>query len=91
MAWMSPGDKSRSGIDLIPVDKWFRYFIQFSKAAPDEDVGSDPISMTCIIGVKLQTLKNTKLSPKCDMGNLRNDINTRKKYAVSAQNRFGML
>ncbi|GFS03866.1 craniofacial development protein 2-like [Elysia marginata] len=88
--WSSPGDRSRNQIDSILVKRRLRNSVQYAKAMPGGDCGSDHNPVVCQIKLKLKAFKKAKRSPRYQFEALKKD-EIRERYNVLVKNKFETL
>ncbi|GFO24907.1 craniofacial development protein 2-like protein [Plakobranchus ocellatus] len=89
--WKSPGDRSRSKIDYILIQKRFRNAVKTSKSPPGADCDSDHIPVLCKFQIKLKKLRKAKAIPKCQMDLLKSDEKLRDKIAIAVHTKYETL
>ncbi|GFR92256.1 endonuclease-reverse transcriptase [Elysia marginata] len=88
--WSSPGDRSRNQIDFILVKQRFRNSVQYAKAMPGADCGSDHNPVVCQIKLKLKALKKAKRSTRYQFEALKKD-EIGERYNVLVKKKFETL
>ena len=89
--WKSPGDRSRSQIDYITINRRFRNSLLQVKTYPGADCDSDHVPVVATVRVRIKRIVKGKARPKPQVNLLRENENIKNQYSVEVKNRFEIL
>src|SRR5215469_10650506 len=84
--WKSPGDRSRSQIDCITINKRFRNALTQVKIYPGADCSSDHVPVIATIKLKLKKNVKKNIIPKRQLMILRKGEDIKSRYNVVVKN-----